>query len=357
MSIVTPSVFSMTDSGACSINQNDLCCISSSPPTAGNGVRPCSDVHDFWSLRSRGIDASVSSMTDSVDLVVEGKSSKTNEYKRYSGALPWKDKEAKDKPLNNYQGAVLRFERLKRRLAYTCILFLATVFSMIDSVEIVMEGQSSKTDENKRHSGALSWKDKKVRNKPFNNYQCVVLRFEHLKQGLAYICILFFMCAVMWAVHLEQTSQVHTYNALSRGQVILIREDFDKPISCSTGVIVNVRESSDNIVRSATVKIGDKTYNRPIQRLYELEGWDQGQSTNKLLHLTDSDTPSKTTDDLYSETTAKQAKALVDPIITSSKELTDVMGKEAARTGDSGGSLTYHTRSGRRVKPIQRLNL
>ena len=166
----------------------------------------------------------------------------------------------------------------------------------------------------------------------------------------------------MWAVDLEQTSQVHTYHALSRGQVVLILEDFDKPISCSTGVIVNVRESSDNIVRSATVKIGDKTYNRPIQRLYKLEGWDhhQGQSTNELLHLTDSDTPSKTTDDLHygiSETTAKQAKALVDPIITSSKEPTDVMGEEAARTGDSGGSLTYHTRSGRRVKPIQRLNL
>ena len=85
-----------------------------------------------------------------------------------------------------------------------------------------------------------------------------------------------------------------------------------------------------------------------------------GQSTNELLHLTDSDTPSKTTDDLHSgisETTAKQAKALVDPIITSSKEPTDVMGEEAARRGDSGGSLTYHTRSGRRVKPIQRLNL
>ena len=86
MSIVTPSVFSMTDSGACSNNQNDLCCISFSPPTAGNSVRPCSDVHEFWSLKSRGIDAPVSSMTDSVDLVVEGKSSKTNEYKRYYGA-------------------------------------------------------------------------------------------------------------------------------------------------------------------------------------------------------------------------------------------------------------------------------
>ena len=131
-----------------------------------------------------------------------------------------------------------------------------------------------------------------------------------LKQGLAYICILFFMCAVMRAVHLEQTSQVHTYHALSRGQVVLIRKDYDKPISCPMGVIVNVRESSDNIVRSATVKVGDKTCDRPIQRLYELEGWDQGQSNNELLHLIDSDTPSKTTDDLHSgisETTAKQA--------------------------------------------------
>ena len=91
------------------------------------------------------------------------------------------------------------------------------------------------------------------------------------KTGTGILCILFFMCAVMRAVHLEQTSQVHTYHALSRGQVVLIREDFDKPTSCSTGVIVNVRESSDNIVRSATVKIGDKTYNRPIQRLYELK--------------------------------------------------------------------------------------
>ena len=36
------------------------------------------------------------------------------------------------------------------------------------------------------------------------------------------------------------------------------------------GVIVNVRGSSDNIVRSATVKICDKTYDRPIQRLYLL---------------------------------------------------------------------------------------
>ena len=38
--------------------------------------------------------------------------------------------------------------------------------------------------------------------------------------------------------------------------------------------------------------------------------------------LIDSDTPSKTTDDLHSgisEATVKQARALVDPIITSSK--------------------------------------
>ena len=75
MSNVTPLVFSMTASGICSNNQNDLCCISSSPPMAGDGVPPYSDVHNFCSFRSRGIDAPVSSMTYSVDLVVEGKSS------------------------------------------------------------------------------------------------------------------------------------------------------------------------------------------------------------------------------------------------------------------------------------------
>ena len=126
------------------------------------------------------------------------------------------------------------------------------------------------------------------------------------------------------------------------------------------GVIVNVRESSDNMVSSATVKIGDKPYDRPIQRLYELEGWDQVQSTNVLLHLIETETPSKTTDDLpsgISETIAKQAKELVDPIPSSSKKPTDAMGEEMARTGDSGGSPAYRTRSGRRVKAIQRINL
>ena len=34
-------------------------------------------------------------MTDLVESVIEGKSSKTDENKRYSGALPGKDKEAK----------------------------------------------------------------------------------------------------------------------------------------------------------------------------------------------------------------------------------------------------------------------
>ena len=94
--------------------------------------------------------------------------------------------------------------------------------------------------------------------------------------------------------------------------------------------------------------------------MYELEGWDQGQSTDELLHLIDTDTPSKTTDDLpsgNSETTVKQAKALVDPIPSSSKEPTDAMGEETARTGDSGGSPANRTRSGRRVNAIQRLNL
>ena len=95
MSVVTPSVFSMTDASTCSNNQNNLCCISPSPPTAGNGVHPYSDVHNFWSLGSGGIDAPVSSMTDSVEAVMEGKSSKTDKNKRYYGALSGKDKEEK----------------------------------------------------------------------------------------------------------------------------------------------------------------------------------------------------------------------------------------------------------------------
>ena len=53
-----------------------------------------SDVHDFWLLGSSGIDLPVSSVTDSVESVIEGKSSKTEKNKRYSGALPGKDKEA-----------------------------------------------------------------------------------------------------------------------------------------------------------------------------------------------------------------------------------------------------------------------
>ena len=72
-------------------------------------------------------------MIDSVETVRESKSSKTDKNKRHSGAVPWKDKEAKNKPVNNFQGAVYRFKHLKRRLAYrpTCILFLASVFSVI----------------------------------------------------------------------------------------------------------------------------------------------------------------------------------------------------------------------------------
>ena len=42
----------------------------------------------FPSHSSRGIDAPVSSVTDSVESVIEGNSSKTDENKRYSGALP-----------------------------------------------------------------------------------------------------------------------------------------------------------------------------------------------------------------------------------------------------------------------------
>ena len=68
------------------------------------------------------------------------------------------------------------------------------------------------------------------------------------------------------------------YHARSRSQVVLIR---------------------GKIVRSATVNIGNKIYDRPIQRIYELEGCDRtdrGQFTNELLHLIDFDTSSQTTD-------------------------------------------------------------
>ena len=42
---------------------------------------------------------------------------------------------------------------------------------MTDSVESVIAGRSSKTDENKRSFEALPWKDKEAKNKPFKNYQ------------------------------------------------------------------------------------------------------------------------------------------------------------------------------------------
>ena len=54
----------------------------------------------------------------------------------------------------------------------------------------------------------------------------------------------------------------HSHRNIEQSQVVLDREDFDKCIAWPMGVIVNVRESSDNIVHSATVNIGDKTYRR-----------------------------------------------------------------------------------------------
>ena len=81
--------------------------------------------------------------------------------------------------------------------------------------------------------------------------------------------------------------------------------------------------------------ISNKIYDQPIQRLYELEGCDQGQSTNELFHLIDSGTSSQTTDDTPSqivETSAEQTKLLVDPIQLNSEEPNDGMGEEAART-------------------------
>ena len=52
----------------------------------------------------------------------------------------------------------------------------------------------------------------------------------------------------------------HSHQNIKRGQVVLDREDFDKRISWPLGVIVDIRESNDNVVLSATVKIGNKMY-------------------------------------------------------------------------------------------------
>ena len=42
-------------------------------------------------------------------------------------------------------------------------------------------------------------------------------------------------------------------------------------------------------------------YDSPIQRLYQLDGWDQGQYTNELLQLVDSDASSQIEDDAPSQ--------------------------------------------------------
>ena len=60
-----------------------MICVASLPLLRGH-----SNVHDFWSLGSIGIDVPVSSMTDSVESIIEGKSSKTDENRRYFVALP-----------------------------------------------------------------------------------------------------------------------------------------------------------------------------------------------------------------------------------------------------------------------------
>ena len=119
------------------------------------------------------------------------------------------------------------------------------------------------------------------------------------------------------------------------------REDLDKHISWPMGVIIDVRELSDKIVCSATVKIGNKMYDRPLQRLYELEGLDQGQSTNELLQLIDSDdessqvgddTPSQVKDLPAGAVRNEQAKSFIDPNPPGGEELTGEMGEEAWET-------------------------
>ena len=79
-----------------------LCCIAFSPPMA---------IQDFWSLGSIGIDTPISIMTGSVenDLPAFFTESVQYENERSSVAVPCKDSEAKNKLLNNYHSAALRF--------------------------------------------------------------------------------------------------------------------------------------------------------------------------------------------------------------------------------------------------------
>ena len=95
-----------------------LCCIASSPPTAGNGGL-CKDIPDFLSVESIGIDTPISIMTGSVENDLPAFFTESVQYKneRYSVALPWTDSQAKNKLLNNYHSAALWFANLKRRLA------------------------------------------------------------------------------------------------------------------------------------------------------------------------------------------------------------------------------------------------
>ena len=96
-----------------------LCCIASSPPMARNGGS-CKNIQDFWSLESLEIDTLLSIMTGSVENDLPAFFTESAQYKnkRYSVALPWTDSEAKNKLLNNYHSAALRFEHIKRRLAH-----------------------------------------------------------------------------------------------------------------------------------------------------------------------------------------------------------------------------------------------
>ena len=96
-----------------------------------------------------------------------------------------------------------------------------------------------------------------------------------------------------------------------------------------------IRESSDKIAHSATVKISDTTYDLPIQRLYEVEGWDQSQSANELLHFFNSAHPLKILTMYLSQIAdipTKQANTLVDSIPSNSDEIVTnpLLSEEAA---------------------------
>ena len=142
-------------------------------------------------------------------------------------------------------------------------------------------------------------------------------------------------------------SKDQSYQNIKKGQVVLVREDFDKRAAWPLGLVVDVRPSADGIVRSATIKIGLKTYERPIQRLFELEVCDQGQSTSKLLQLPDFEDNIIENNELESD--------LSDQDLSDSLE--GEVGVHEFNEEEEREPQHYRTKYGRAVKTPQRMDL